>query len=385
MANTLPDSFLEDLNPFDLGQLSEEVRLFYEQFLVFGRTAPVTVREAYLRLVSNDQVKTLFVSDHKFNALARSRYGGHCIALNVAVPCLLHFLYNNALRLEYVFSGVSSSAKEKPYFKRPIESIPLELPKGVSLEEALVTLPGVSRPRDDQRALVATALTEIAGAFCVFHEVGHIIGGHTGYTSSQLGVSDVAEFSGLSFKLGRNKLLRQVWEREADIIAAVMTMSFVLNDADTREHFRECFSLTENDEEYPYQIFSIVLFGIKLLFLYLAQLPTRFAIRSAHPHPLIRATYIHNIIRLVAEDDLGLDIKELDPMLDASTDLADIVGAELGIKIPALSRYTSPQKLSRVVEKEIVRLEEAHKRLQPLYTQWSWVNESVWVERGAEN
>jgi hypothetical protein len=382
MPPTPSNAPLADLTPFDLGALPDGPRSFHEQFLAYGRTAPATVKEAYRRLVADGQVQTLFVDDRRFNAFARSRRGTHLIALNVAVPSLLHFVFNNALRLEYVFREVGSATAEEPYReaddRRPI---PLALPDTLPVAEALVTLPGVSRPRDERRALVASALTEVAGAFCVFHEVGHLIGGHTGYASAQLWGGDVAEFTGSRFTFCPRRLLRQSWEREADIIAAVMTMSFVLNDPGTREHFRDCFDLPPEEDEYPYHVFSVVLFAVKLLFLYLAQIPLRFDVRAYHPHPLIRATYVHSALRLTAADDLGLDIEALDPLLDAATDQADQVWSDLGARVPALDRYAGGPELARVVEREIVRLEEAHKRLQPGYSRWSWLDDSVWKER----
>jgi hypothetical protein len=289
-------------------------------------------------------------------------------------------LYNVALRLPYTFTDVGDAAAELRYWDEgDRRSIPLALPDTASVIEALQMLPSASRPKDERRALVASALTEVAVAFCVFHEVGHVIGGHTGFAADRMGSGVVAEFGAGTLLPCPRRLLRQVWEREADVIAAVMTISFMVNDANTRKHFADCFGFPD-DDDYPYHAFSVVLFALKILFLYLAQIPARLDVRGYHPHPLVRVTYLHNAIRTTAVDDLDMDVEALDGLLDAATDQADQVWADLGLRVPAINQSTNSAALASSIAKQIDRLEDAHKRLQPRYSRWSWLPESVWKE-----
>jgi hypothetical protein len=366
---------------FDLRTLPDDLRDFYAQFLGYGRATPSTVSEKYHRAAAEGRVRVLYADRRQFNLSAESPGDTHTIELNIAFPCLLHFVFNNVLRLPYVFPQVGDSAAETPY-REPGDGrlVPFELPERLPVVEALRVLPGVSRPKDDDRALFASTLTELASTFCVFHEVGHVIGGHSGYEASRMWGKPVSEFTGDRWHFCHRRALRQVMEREADIIATVMTMSFVLNDPATRRHFRECLAITGNDDLYPYQILPILLFSLKVLFGYLAQIPAGLKVHADHPHPLLRALYVHNAIRLTAVDDLGLDGERLDAGLDEITEQEARLWNDLGMRIPALEGPEDGQTLARIAEREITRLEEAHRRLQPRYAAWSYIPDSVWKE-----
>ena len=378
-----------DRPPFDLESLPDGLRQFYGQFLAYGRTAPARVKEEYRRSAAEGRVRTLFLDARRFNAFARSRGEDHTIALNVAVPCLLHFIFNIVLRLPYVFIDVGDAGAEQRYRRgddaRPL---PLELPPVLPVAEALAALPGVSRPRDEGRALVASALTEVATTFCVFHEVGHVVGGHTGCAAGRFWGGDVAEFTGGGgLALCSRRLLGQVWEREADGIAAVMLLSFVVADDGTRQHFRECFGIPDGDgeeDEYAYHVCAVVLFALKLLFLYLAQIPAALNVRGDHPHPLVRAAYVRDVLRLTSVGQLGLDPDVLDPMLEVAADQAAQVWADYGLGVPALKGNAGDLAVAEAVGRQLARLEHAHKQLRPRYARWSWVPESAWGEHEYE-
>jgi hypothetical protein len=375
-----------DSREFDLESLPEDLRVFYAQFLTYGHVAPSIVTDEYHRSAAEGRLRVQYVARRDFYLSAETSRDTHAIELSIGVPCLLHFIFNNALRLSHVFPKVGDAAEEKPYREADDgRFVPFELPEQMTTVEALQMLPGVSRPADVDRALFASALTELACVFCVFHEVGHLIGGHAGYAARRMRGGSIKEFSGRGFSFCPRRLLEQVMEREADIIATTMIMGFVLNDPSTRQHYGECFHLSQDDERYPYEILGVLLFAAKLLFLYLAQIPDKLNVRSVLPHPLVRATYVHNALRLGAIDDLGMDETALDMALDSSTDLADRVWADLGMRVPAVEGSVSGPELARVVEREIVRLEEAHKRLQPKYARWLFIPDSIWKEHDYES
>lgn len=367
---------------FDLNTLPDDVREFYEQFLDYGWSATANVKEEYIRIASQGHVQTIYLHDREFNAEAISHGDHYHILLNVAIPCLLHFIYNNTLRLPHIFAHVGHVGSEQPYREfNDNRAIPFVLPSSAPIAESLTNLPGMSRPADDERALFATALTEVACIYCVFHEIGHVIGGHAGYQAQRLWGSGVCEFtSGRTYCCPR-QLLRQVWEREADIIATVMIISLVLTDAGARQHFSECFQIAGSDDEgYSYQVLPVVLFALKLLFLYFAQVPLRLNFSSNHPHPLVRITYVHSALRLVSRDDLGLDLGRLDNLFDQATGLADQCWSDLGLCVPLLEGSKTGPQLAKAIERHVMNLEEAHKRLQCRYSRWSFIPGSAWKE-----
>lgn len=367
---------------FDLRMLSEDLQIFYSQFLTYVNVAPSSVSDAYHRAATQGRIRARYVARRDFYLGAETLRDVHSVDLGISVPCLLHFIFNNTLRLSHVFPQIGKATEEKPY-REPNDGrfVPFELPEEMTIAESLLMLPGASRPVDNDRALCASALTELACTFCVFHEVGHLIGGHAGYVARRFGGGSVKEFSRRRITFCPRLLLDQVMEREADIIATSMAIAFMFNHQSTEEHFSDCFKLSCDKESYSYEILKFLLFAIKILFLYLAQIPGMLNTRSVHPHPLVRATYVHSAMRLGAFDELGLDESRLDAILDEITDFADQVWADLGMRVPALEGSESQPKLAQVLESEIVRLEEAHKRLQPKYSPWSFLPESVWKER----
>jgi hypothetical protein len=376
-----------DGKAFDLGQLSGDQRDFYAQFLNYGESAAGVIARKYGRPTGHARVNATFLEKRTFNAQAWSHGDDQGIALHAGVPSLLHFCFNHILRNPHIFPSVGDAGGEQEHRRVFENGIPLGLTEDVPIVESISALPSLSRPHDEHRVQAAVALTELATTFCVFHEVGHIVGGHAAFHSRQMREVALTEFAVGSSGLCTRRLIRRIWEREADIIAAVMMMSFILNDQGTCTHYASVFRLNDNSVadvdtgDQSYHLLSALLFAIKVLFLYLAQVGETLKTRAYHPHPLIRATYVHSAIRLAAIHDLNLDQAKIDDNLDWMTDAADVAWEELGLKVPALQGRAKGDELARVVEGEITKLEEAHARLQNRYSHYSWMPQVVWREQ----
>lgn len=383
----------DQVKAFDIRRLPDEAREFHAQFLAYARSAAAAVRREYG--LPELLIRAEYVEERSFNASAVVT--GECptVRLHAGLPSLLHFCFNNVLRQPDVLPGLGAAAAEVPYRERFDRGIPRGLPPAVPIEEAVVLLPTVSRPADDARANAAVAMTELAAAFCAFHEVGHLVGGHAGYAALHLPDGHVSEFFDLKravSKLVGGVRLLQVWEREADQIALVMAMSFVRTDPATRQRFTEAFGIrpavgstnecdaaATADEEY--ELFGQLLFAVKILFLYLAQVSADLRSKGAHPHPVVRTTYLHSAMRLTAVDDLGMDEQRLDQVLDAAADLADQVWLRL---CPPSPVFTLPETADMLVERvrvEVEALEDYQREWQPRYIKYAWAPTSAWKER----
>jgi hypothetical protein len=199
------------------------------------------------------------------------------------------------------------------------QGIPLVLNTETTLLEALVGIPQTSRPYDDVRALAAAGMTELACMFTVLHEVGHAACGHTRFSELRLAGEPVSEFMALSDLIRRRRFLRQVWEMEADLIAAMLLVRWIMGPEPNRVFLSEVFGV-EEQARYQYDAVAAALAGLYVLFLYMNQRERARGWFRSHPPPLVRITYVHNAVRLFAQRDFQMDMRELDRRVDEAND-----------------------------------------------------------------
>ncbi len=179
-------------------------------------------------------------------------------------------------------------------------------------------------------------MTEIACVFAIFHEVAHVIAGHAGYLRERQKIS-LLELYPLSTKLSFTRLLR-VWEYEADKIASVMLLSFLVGE-ENQAYLTEVFQMPKESAEHRIsRLTSIGVAAAYVLFLLLGQRSAAFKLTGSHPHPLVRMTMVHNAMRLAARDDLGVKAKVLDHYTDQVTTEVYKTWEQLGVPVPVLSR-----------------------------------------------
>ncbi|MCA9302643.1 MAG: hypothetical protein KC996_00825 [Phycisphaerales bacterium] len=280
-----PTSSFEDIHELDLSLLPETVARFYSQIIQWGYTAPATVNEAYHKLGSQGRVRSMIADSPELNAWATSHEDGFVIGLFAAAPIILHFTCNQLLRCPMVFPSVGQPQNEAPETNGYTHGVPLTLPDTLPVQEACTVLPSVSRPEDDERAAAASALTELASAFAMFHEVSHVIAGHAGYLRSSQNLA-LFELTRRPIRRSHSRLLR-VWEYEADKIAAVMLLSFLVAP-ENQDHFADVFSISAKDSEHLVaQLTAAGISAAYILFLLLGQRSAALRAGSVHPHPLV--------------------------------------------------------------------------------------------------
>jgi hypothetical protein len=169
-------------------------------------------------------------------------------------------------------------------------------------------------PNDQGRMTVALILAELAFEFLIFHEIGHIVGGHLEILQIRQNMRAISEFE---YTLGNTSdyLLRQTLECDADAFACHVT-SFVHNHDKMAEHLYKLV----NPPKWKSKEFAILtyLIGVGVLFRSLyPKAPARIVqCNSFHPHPAVRAC-------LVASSTMA---RELFHGYVTSDTLSDIVG-----------------------------------------------------------
>jgi hypothetical protein len=369
-----PITGLEGISELDLATLPPQISSFYKQIIGWGRMAPASINNAYRKLADQGGVQPRIADSPVLNAWAIKQGDGFVLGLYAATPIILHFAFNQMLRCPMVLTRIGDPAIEQPETLGYQHGIPLILPEQLPVHEACTVLPSVSRPIDDERATAASALTEIACAFATFHEVAHIIAGHTGFLAFR---SDLAllELSGFRTHSAPSRL-RRVWEYEADKIAAVMLLSFLV-DPENRAHFTDVFHLPSNDTGYACGSAGIGIMAAYVLFLLLGQGDRKLRSRSIHPHPLVRMTSIHNAMRVCARDDLEIATADFDASVDEATTSIFNAWQQIGAPVPAVrrNRWDTPE---RTVQRQIERLQKQHEKAQILYADHSWIPMQAW-------
>lgn len=303
-------------------------------------------------------IKTRLVRLPALGADARSVAGVYEVRVNAALPAILHFAFNSLLRTPQFMWGIGDASSERLY-REGAGHIPLSLPRRVPIEQAIVTITGQSRPLDDRRAATAVLLTELAVAFCSYHELAHIALGHVDANREMNGRTSLLEVTQRrsAEDLGRNRLaLRRVWEYEADLVAANMLLQDMM-DARAESAFGYAFG-DENDCG-PLARYQGMLAAVFVTFLLFAQAPST---ATTHPDPLVRFAAIANdSAAAIAEQQPQLQLS-FETMAEAVDDVARstlLSWQALGLGTSA----TSPVRNLLTAQRRVERLEAQRRAL----------------------
>lgn len=168
-------------------------------------------------------------------------------------------------------------------------------------------------PSDQQRRDVAQILAELALEFLLYHEIGHIVGGHLELLKARQGLAMISEFAHPVHK-SEDLLLRHVLECDADAFACDVTSGVHLHD-DRAELLSDIF----NARERPPKHFALLIYLMAIGVLFRAVYPrapvTLGQSNLSHPHPAVRACIIGSCTMARGLFDESF----------TTTDLADIV------------------------------------------------------------
>lgn len=313
------------------------------------------------------EVRPILKRTKAFGAEASRSSRGYYVQLNAALPAILHYTFNNLLRIPSYMSGVGDTSAETPY--RDLHSgISFFLPRGMQVEKAIYTIAGLSRPKDNQRAQAAVLLTELATAFCAYHEVAHIMLGHVdanAQLNSSLHLVEVVPIC--TMPAGKVAAMRRVWEFEADLVAANMLLQDMVSPG-TEEAFMAAFG-PESDYS-PVARVQAMLGAALVVFLLVSQSAP--ASKRTHPDPLVRFIAIANdsAAALVEQQpNLGLSIEE---MQEAVNDVAAaILDAWLHLQVP--SRYRSPAARMLSARVHVEKLQQQRLEFYEVYSGYAYL------------
>lgn len=102
-------------------------------------------------------------------------------------------------------------------------------------------------PKDEERILYAILLADISYQFILYHEWGHLIGGHLGFLNKALGLDELSEME-VESQADANTLgtiqsepIRKVMEFDADFTASVMVSSLAVHLPKLKRSFFQAY------------------------------------------------------------------------------------------------------------------------------------------------
>ena len=303
-------------------------------------------------------VRGRLIRSARLGAEARRAKRGYEVRLSAALPAIVHFAFNSLLRTPQFMYGVGDAGSEQRH-RESSKCIPLALPQGRRIEDAIVAITAVSRPRDEQRAATAVLMSELAVAYCGYHELAHILLGHVDAHRQWTGDLGLLEMAESRLPAGRTGArLRMVWEYEADLVAANMLLQDVVA-GDAEPVFREAYG--GDNECGVLARFQAMLVGRLVVFLLVAQAtPTK---RRTHPEPLIRFAAVANdsAAALVEQQpQLRLTFEEVGEAVNDVALSTLIAWSALGLGTSPASPLKNLLTAQRVVE----QLEDDRQRLR---------------------
>jgi|GEM_PF-6162290 len=243
-------------------------------------------------------VVTNYLNDRTLNAKVKYvEVNSYQLGINIALPALIHFYFNNILRTSNYLSHLGSLDGDyiHSFYK---SGIPTSLPENIEILEAIPMITGSSRPIDDARAAAAVALTKIAVSFCIYHEIAHIELGHIKTFQSDFDQIEFVEFTSINQYI-KNYKVRQVWEYEADKTAAII----VISDMVESQNFNDLTTQFELSQESIDDLIGIVVSSIYSLFHQITYKTKWWKFNNTHPKPLTRIIAIIEEVILYVEEN----------------------------------------------------------------------------------
>lgn len=201
---------------------------------------------------------------------------------------------------------------------------PVPLLKNVSDADPLTPL---FFPNDQTRMTVAQVLTELALEFLIYHEIGHVVGGHLDIPRDSHRLSTIAEFQYAINKPG-DSALQHVLECDADAFACHVTYW-----VHTHEGMAVLVSDLVNVSEWQSKDFALLTYLMAVGALFRVLYPnaplTINAYKSSHPHPAARACVVASFAMAHGLCDGSFTATSLDKIVAESVGNIEDVWADL--------------------------------------------------------
>jgi len=257
-------------------------------FVEIGRVLHESLNEYMLPQWKQRPLEILLIDNGSLNARAMDHAGGDRICIFRGT---LEHIYGTMLGLlstPTFFRAIGDVRNEVRPQNLPGGRFP-RLPLLRNASDADQRTP-LFFPKDETRMMLAQVLAELALEFLIYHEIGHIVGGHLEIPRNGHGLSTIPEFQYAINEPG-DSTFQHVLECDADAFACHTTFW-----VHTREKMAVLMRDLLNASEWQPKDFALLIYimavGVLFRVLYPDAPRTIRAYKSSHPHPAIRACLV---------------------------------------------------------------------------------------------
>lgn len=360
-----------DVTTFDYQSLKgKEFRRYYANVLVRAEEVARSTIAAYRPTSSSMTIEYAFVRDPMFNAMASLKDGHAKIYLSASIPILLRILFDKLCSFEQVLPllPLPTGIPNQEHYTTTFMLKPSERAKLTQFDVLL----------SNERAEASRILADMCVMFIVLHELGHVLCGHLGASTRYFSNDSLAELASHREREGRGQRLRQYWEYQADAIASGLLPQFidhvVKNATQYQPWVLQLSEISDHQQEIVCHLTALTNAAITVLFLYMNECRMKLNQTSNHPHPVVRAFYVKDMVARSVADRWNLDPQKIGELQYGYIEPFLFALNQIGLDV--LTGWTDP--FLDDVERRVLTLKHAGKRLAGVTRPWSWLPVEEW-------
>lgn len=317
---------------------------------------------------SASKVKFGYTLSSHFNAKAQRIEEGYIVSFNSPVIAMLCGLFDALLFDPNVLPeiGGDTSAGLPPHRETSF----LYTSGYAGLQEVPIT-------RDAHRQSAAAILADFCSTFIVFHEIGHVISGHTDYCKFELDGTGIKELYMADDMIMENYQLFRSWEYDADAIASGLVVQFIDTFTSIVEkggYYGSVFQKLREQGWFVERMTALVICSLFSMFTLIAQVGKSLNRYSSHPHPLHRGTYTQDMILTAMKARMPIDIKKV---LSFNLLYFDQFSESMR-RMNLLPYPTLTSRITKDINRETKRIIETANALRSIVSDYSWIRGEEW-------
>ena len=293
------------MNVFDYTAISDDaVRTEYKHLLRRSKSIAASVHRAYG--TGKKTIETVYISGQCFNSYASETDDHYLIQLDSSIPLFSIILFGRLLSDPTVLPYLNTSGDFVSDYSLPAIADPADFS---ARREWKIGFNAI-------RSFAAGTLADICSTFVLCHEVGHVMSGHVEGLKHYEGEEGIAELTSYVAPSKTRYERRQAWEYDADAIASTLMIHFIaemVENAKTHKKMEEIFGRADHTVEHTLSIAIVALFAF---FNYMRGVRHKLQLKTTHPHPLVRAYCIRDLLVSAASARWDIDMDALERLVD---------------------------------------------------------------------
>ncbi len=178
-----------------------------------------------IQVNESDSCTVCFTNSKNYNAMVRNNGNNKRLEINIGVIMLIYHLSYILMLSNTIFPEIGGSEDISDF-----NFFDFEFPAIESREDNFKEINFYSGPSDPLRLAIAQVIAMFGVEFVLFHELGHILGGHLEYLQERLGIIELKAHGSEHdlFIKARDSITYQTIEMDADAISIHLLLENVL-------------------------------------------------------------------------------------------------------------------------------------------------------------